>query len=520
MKNIFTVLGLFFCSNIFGQHYNWDFAMSTGICAMGPLTYPFDYSVTGDNLLKPIAIETDLEGNIYVFGTFRPVNNVWPNEYKITKNTNVNAVFGSQTHSLYFYKLSKEGSLIWANSISHEIEPFGSVMSNIDITVNPFSGKVYIQHNALNYFYVNQQQYYTNFDNSKGFIKRMMLCFNADGSYHKVIGSVAVMEKPLFISASEGVYRGSKLAEFYPWDDSVSFYKFNADKDSITQIKFANYQKLLHYDRARKVFITAELAEYNAALDRIKSPNQSLQHLGRKLLAHKKGKKGSNYFLYVDANLGNVLVKYNPNQSKAWQVAGVPTFDLDSNDNPWIFTFRKADEIELSDMYLVMLDSTTGAATSSKIIPTNLILQSNEIGLLEISENNDFIIAGLLYNEAEFGTTKLSMYCLGDYLALQHYLARAKEGWRQDRKNLSSNGAMNNLAIELYPNPTEGMLYIKNPEEHQIDRVEVLDMLGRQQAADWSAHDQVLSLQALPSGSYLIRISTPHHTITTNIHKQ
>jgi hypothetical protein len=215
-----------------------------------------------------------------------------------------------------------------------------------------------------------------------------------------------------------------------------------------------------------------------------------------------------------------VLVKYNPNQSKAWQVSGVPTFDLDSNDNPWVFTYRKFEEIELSDMYLVMLDSSTGAATSNKIVPTNFILQSNEIGLLEISENNDFIIAGLLYNEAEFGNIKLSMYCPGDYMALQHYIARAKEGWRQDRKNLSSDGAKNDLAIELYPNPTEGILYIKNPEEHQIERIEIFDMLGRQQAVDWSVHDQVLSLHTLPSGSYLIRISTLHHTITTNIHKQ
>lgn len=520
MRSLLLSLLAFACSQSSGQHYHWNFAMSTGICPNGPLNYPFDYSVTGDNLLKPIAIETDYQGNMYVFGTFRPINNVWPNEYKITGNVNVNAVFGSQTHSLYFYKIDQNGDLVWANAISHETEPIGSVISNIKIAVNPFSGKVYIQHNALNYFYVNQQQHYTNFDNSRGAIKRMMLCFNADGSYQKVIGSVAVMEKPLFISASEGVYKGTKLSEFYPWEDSASFYKFDADKDSITQIKFANYQNLIHYDKVRKVFITPELAEFNLALDRIKSPNQSLQHLGRKLLAHKKGKKGSNYFLYVDANLGNVLVKYNPNQSKAWQVTGVETFDLDSNDNPWIFTQRKADEIELSDVYLVMLDSATGAATGNRIVPTNMVLQTNETGLLKITENNEYIIAGFLYNEAEFGNIRLSMSCPGDYLALQHYVARAREGWKQDRKNLGVDDPSNTSGIALYPNPTRGIISISNPEKHRILGIEVMDMAGRKQAVDWQEQEQSLNLQHLNNGLYFVRIFTPGHTQTVSIIKQ
>ena len=173
-----------------------------------------------------------------------------------------------------------------------------------------------------------------------------------------------------------------------------------------------------------------------------------------------------------------------------------------------------------SDVFLVKLNANDGKRSNTRIIPTNLIQQTSASGLFKINTQNDFFIAGFLYNEAEFGNKKLSMQCNGNFIPLQHYVARAKEGWQQDRKNLGSKEQNELLGIQLYPNPTLGEVRIETPKRYTIQHIEIIDPLGNTQVADYNLVNGTINLEDLNNGIYLIRIFVQNQFQTIKIIKQ
>lgn len=531
MKKLFLILSLVISCNVFSQNYRWDFAITTGICPLGPRIYPFEYNDMG--LLSPMAIEYDYEGNIYVMGLFRPTV-PYEKEYQITPNIKISASPNCQTEALYIYKLNNKGELIWANAISHDIEPFGSEVARTELVVNPFSGKFYIVNFALDHFYINQNKFTNNFDNSKGQIKRMMLCFNADGTHNKVLSSVYVLEKPVFSSASEGVYKASKIEEFYPWNDSVSFYSFNALNDSITKITFANYDNILFFDSKTNVYVTNNLAEYNTQLVKTRNSryNHTHNYYGGKLLNYGTDKLGNHYFHYNNTNVGTnyeykfVLFKLDSNFKEIWRHTSAESFQIDTSGNAWLLVPRStelnSDSVlqNPSDVFLVKLNANDGKRSNTRIVPTNLIQQTSASGLFKINKQNDFFIAGFLYNEAEFGNYKLSMQCNGDFIPLQHFVAKAKEGWEQDRKNLSVNNLENAFGLKIYPNPTNGNLTFENPLQVQLQSIELFDLMGRKQHLNVDGNNNNLNFEDSKSGIYFLKITAKQKTHTLKIIKQ
>lgn len=539
MRFLVLILQLCFSAALIGQQYHWDFAMSTGICPIGPRNYPFDYREL--EFLSPIKMEYDYNGNLYVLGKFEP-NVLFEKQYQITPSVKVSACGTCQGSSLYMYKISASGEVIWANTISHDVESLGTFGTNTDFTVNPFSGKVYLLNNALDYFYINQDIIFSQFDNSKGAIKKMMLCFNADGSFNKLVGSVFVLDVPHFASANKGVYKASKLSEFYPWDDSASFYVFDAIKDSVTSVKFANYDNILYFDPNKQHYITDQLAEYD--VDLVKLSNYKYRHIHNyfagKVQNHFKDKSGSHYFFYHNTNVGidyqfrYYFQKLDSNFNRLWvQSSWDPVkIQQDTSGNFWLFVQSNAIYVnELSsglknyptidknpsDCYLIKLNSLNGDLTNETIVPTNLIQQTNAPGLFRITKQNEFWISGLLYNEAEFGNYHLKMNCNGNYLPLQHYVAKAKEGWKQNRKNLQLNEPNDLFGLKIYPNPTQDVLYIENPGHIQIQSIEIIDVMGKKVEVAVDDFQQSINLDHLAQGIYFLKITSNNITQTYKI---
>jgi hypothetical protein len=112
------------------------------------------------------------------------------------------------------------------------------------------------------------------------------------------------------------------------------------------------------------------------------------------------------------------------------------------------------------------------------------------------------------------------MQCNGNFIPLQHYVARAKEGWQQDRKNLGSKEQNELLGIQLYPNPTLGEVRIENPKRYNIQHIEIIDPLGNTQVADYNLVNGTINLEDLNKGIYLIRIFVQNQFQTIKIIKQ
>lgn len=82
---------------------------------------------------------------------------------------------------------------------------------------------------------------------------------------------------------------------------------------------------------------------------------------------------------------------------------------------------------------------------------------------------------------------------------------------------------LENLNWELFPNPAGHFVHIRVGESTQVDEIEVLDMLGRTLLqADGFTGDQVLDLNEINNGSYIVRIVSADRVYTKAliIHKK
>ena len=68
-------------------------------------------------------------------------------------------------------------------------------------------------------------------------------------------------------------------------------------------------------------------------------------------------------------------------------------------------------------------------------------------------------------------------------------------------------------AIQIYPNPTSGIVYIKSSKD--INNVSIVDMMGRTVLVKQS-HEKMLDLSMLPKGIYFVRVTTIDNSSITN----
>lgn len=539
MRKIVFIILVLLGKQANAQSYHWDFAINTGTCSNIPRTYPFTYNDIGSGVLKPLAIDFDNFGNTYVMGNF-PIQ-YFDAKYKIGNKDSVEAFTLSTNTYLYIYKINTQDEIEWSVSVGTDGIDLGSLNHKVDLAVNPYSGKFYLTMNSLSYFYLNKIDINTRINPTV--IPKMMLCFNEDASFSKLLGGY-YMEKPIFSSSSSGIFKASAISEYNPGNYDISFFNFDAQKDTITNSKLANSVRILYFDSKKQRFISDLLAEFDVNLNKVVNEGNFSQ-LGSifsqfEISDYKRDKNGNHYYFFYNINRNPIyeelfyVLKLDKNLNRKWvhYSRDNVAFDIDSNGNPWLKVLPKTLYIidnslgkiypnqteNPSNVYLIKLDSATGNITNTKIIPTNLIEQTNDIGLFKIDNKNRFWISGFLYNEAEFGNFKLKMDCY--YLPIQHYVARAKEGWKQDRKNLSTKDYINYGNLNFYPNPVNSQLKIADYRLSDFESVEVYNSLGVKQTLSINYHLNEIDVSGLINGIYILKITTNNTTHLYKIIKQ
>lgn len=158
------------------------------------------------------------------------------------------------------------------------------------------------------------------------------------------------------------------------------------------------------------------------------------------------------------------------------------TFDLSSNYDPWLTS--------------VLVDSTDFTDTGKRIRFHPFIEQGENITFIEGVGGNQ----GPIYKES---SGLLQPYLLCAYKdGVQTYSNISYEG------NCSPPTSINLIepatAIEVYPNPVEDILHIKNVSEIDLEKVEIYDALGRKVSSEW--YHTTINFNGLLPGLYYIRL--------------
>ncbi len=78
-------------------------------------------------------------------------------------------------------------------------------------------------------------------------------------------------------------------------------------------------------------------------------------------------------------------------------------------------------------------------------------------------------------------------------------------------------------SLVLYPNPTNGIIMIKNPNSIEIEQIELFDITGRLVQSfnpSFSENEITLNIQSLETATYLLVIRTENSLITKQILKK
>ncbi|GAB1449347.1 hypothetical protein MASR2M44_23740 [Bacteroidota bacterium] len=512
MRNALLVLFLLIQGSAFAQDYHWDFAMSTGTCRLQP-------GALYENLAIPFELESDNAGNVYVLGNFPTAN--FDKQFRITPELSVFARSGSQQNQLYLYKVNPTNQVEWGMCIEAENNSLEKISSSLALSVNPYSGKVYLIMEPYSTLHINGNPIYPQLSSDT---RKLMLCFESDGSFNKIIYSKGILSKPIFSSSETGVFKASRFDLARPDFDSVSFFLFDARKDSILFHAFSNYDNLMYFDPEKQVYISEFLGEYDSHLIRIKGSVYQHSHnfFSYTKIQHKKDKAGNHYFHYKNnVNPGNpatyMLFKLNAAFQEQWRTQNASGFQMDTSGNLWLFKHgdfnptKDNTRLNPADVMLVQLNPETGQENGTRIVPTNLIGQSwvpdEALELFKITSANDFWISGNLINEAEFGNNKITGNCSNASIPYQHYLAKAQSGWSQDRKNLSLSKIEKKQEINLYPNPASTYIQLPGNLHSEIMSIEVFNLQG-QFVSRYSEQAHKLDISNLNQGFYVLRIKT------------
>ncbi|MBU2938369.1 T9SS type A sorting domain-containing protein, partial [Lacinutrix sp. C3R15] len=81
-------------------------------------------------------------------------------------------------------------------------------------------------------------------------------------------------------------------------------------------------------------------------------------------------------------------------------------------------------------------------------------------------------------------------------------------------ETLSTNTPTLNNSFQVYPNPTDTILHISNPENQPIVAIELFNILGKRIVA---TQGNTIDVSKYPSGIYLIKIATKNREVTKRI---
>ncbi|MCA0427371.1 MAG: T9SS type A sorting domain-containing protein [Bacteroidetes bacterium] len=524
MRNTLLVLFTLINLSAIAQDYHWDFAMSAGTCRLqpGPLY---------ENLSFPLQLETDHAGNAYVLGIFPTA--LYDRQFVLSSEVSLFARSGSMNNQLYLYKINTSNKIEWALCIEAENASFEKGVSTPELTVNPYSGKFYLLMQPYSALYVNGNPIYPQLATGT---RKMMLCFESDGRFNRTISSEGILNKPVFASAERGVYKGTRIVPFTNGFDSITFYTFDAIQDTVIFNRYSYYDNLLYFDQIKQVFITEYLGEYDLNLNRIKGPvyQHTLNDFSYLKIQHKQDKSGNHYFHYKNNVVPGhpatqSLFKLDASFKEIWRIQSATGFQMDTSGNLWLFKpgdFNPSKDntrLNPSDAMLVQLNPDNGQANGIRIVPTNLIEQSyvteEALALFKISSKNEFWISGNLINEAEFGKYTITGNCSSKTVPYQHYLAKAKWGWSQDRKNLSL-AKLNTLQdIPLYPNPASDFINLPDNITQEVTSIEVFSFQG-QLITDIEQEMGRIDLRTLNPGIYFMRIQAKKGTYSARFIKR
>jgi hypothetical protein len=255
-------------------------------------------------------------------------------------------------------------------------------------------------------------------------------------------------------------------------------------------------------------------------------------------------KKG-NYYLRYKYALNDPFTKYyifkiKPDLTTAWFSNAGDLFQLDSAGNPWRFynshydahilngnelqrkQFSANDSKSIqSQNFAIQFDPETGDATKNMIVPTNLHNQSFQNAAFIINNNNNFVFSGNLLVEAEFGNHIFSQICSNGSIPLQHYVAKASEGWQSTRKNLSVMEIFKKQ-LKIYPNPGNHYAEVNIPSNMQVQEAALWDLVGKKLEirVDMTSDKITFDTGSLQSGIYQIVLKANNETILLKWIKQ
>jgi hypothetical protein len=545
MKNILLIIGILIFHQADAQPYKWDWVTGGGTCRIGPMPYYTSSDPSNIGFARPAFVQADHAGNVYVMGYY-PNTDGWNKQYTVGSMTNLGRstkpINGSTEGTvIYLYCIKADGIISWAHTISYSENKFFAETNDVTIVVNPFSGKVYLMMSALDGFYLGQDAVNTKLKDPVR-QQRMLVSFLPNGTYGNTIFTGGVLQNLVFASADYGVFTASGPSDFPPYYDSTYQYLLNASTDVIdgrVPIENNKNQHMKAYNPVKQVFVSNFLNEYDWNMNLVKNVNYTGTTAGgNKTLTDVYLDKKGNYYLRYKYALNDPFTKYyifkiKPDLTTAWFSNAGDFFQLDSAGNPWRFynshyeahilngnelqrkQFSANDSKNIqSQNFAIQFDPETGEATQNMIVPTNLHNQSFQNAAFIINNNNDFIFSGNLIVEAEFGHQTFSQICNNGTVPLQHYVAKASEGWQSTRKNLS---ALETLKKQwsIYPNPGNHYAQINIPADMQVQEAALWDMLGRKQEIriDMASDKITFDTENLPTGVYQIVLKANNETI-------
>lgn len=556
MKKKFTILIFILPFMVFSQKYYWDFATSGSSCPDMIRTYNFTTDDHSNLITAPIDMATDHEGNAYVIGNYYTtnVNKTYRLKQYAPTSKNIelkHEIAYTSPVSLYLYKISKDGEIIWANTLSSGPNfTLATYNSKTSLAVNPFSGQVYITTHFVNAMYMNGYDIIDLYPKALPYNpSRMMLCFNSDGTYDTVLLSAGILEKPLFSGASSGVVKVSRPIGDVYGTDSTSLYQLNCIENKLGAYVYFKPYDLIGYDEVKQRYISDRLAEYDLNLNKVVNDRYQHQYtVTNKIINYFKAKDGSIYLTYFKENPNSnnyeskyYLIKIDKNLILQWtfqDFSSTLRVAKDTNDNVFILTmpaFYNQYKVSSNSSYkqypilnssnptytnIYQLSTSTGEIIDIVLAPTNYFNQIFTENLLKIDKTNKLWMASGFINEMEIGNYLLTAECPNNYLPYFHFVGCASTNWKQDRKNLNANEVENKLGVKLYPNPSNGFVSIENPLNIQFQSIELYDLLGKKHEIYVDLNTSTINIELLNNGVYFIKITSNNHTQTYKIIKQ
>lgn len=510
---VFTILFLFNITQVFAQLYSWDWVKGNVFCPSQLMMMYGDQAVDYQypNQVSPTNLEVDSSGNVYVFG------NVGFNQHSIFDYTNnsTNFYFPQESaHRGHYYvsKFDSSGNELWTTFLEGDVLRIGE---NLGIDLE----KVNKYHFKINPF------------NNK-----LFLSFKNDGSY---------FEDTIFVNGNP---------HQTPLGEKVIVLNENGDLEHIFSI--SGYCGGFFFQNADETIIMNDgglnLIHYSNSLNQITSTtsfgaNQlvyNVHPITRDLLIMPTNINGNPVYLFNKTGdrlyecYKSFLVKcYEyPSMNLLWStytpgfyVNTDAKYDVDKEGNLWvqIFTlnYNYIDFIVDTDTFNVEPDYGFGTIFSFPlnpidgrpgivVKPTRMLNNSYGVNGFKIFNKTQYW-AGNVYLEAQFGETNLSYLCPNWAVPLQHFIAKASY---HDADIYAFSANIEDLIVdnfEIYPNPVNEFFSIQNLSGIEIQKVEIISMLG--QLVKTFKKEHYYNIENLKDDVYFVKIYTSSKTFIKKI---